>query len=57
MPERHQWRRSDTLIVNFKQISHSSGVSIVDFEQVNAGSVCSVIAEWMVKNLDVIFFP
>ena len=33
-----QWLRSGVFIVNFKQISHNfSGVSIVDFEQLNAG--------------------
>ena len=29
--------RSGVVIVNFEQIPHCSGVSIVDFEQVNAG--------------------
>ena len=36
-PERRQWRRSVVFIANFEQISHSSSVSIVGFEQVNAG--------------------
>ena len=36
-PRRFQWRRSSVFIVNFEQISHiCSGVSIADFEQVNA---------------------
>ena len=42
IPERCQWHRSHVFIVNFQRISHihvSSGVSIGDFEQVNAGSV------------------
>ena len=33
-PER---RQSGAFIVNFEQVSHSFGVSIVDFEQVSAG--------------------
>ena len=37
--ERRQWRRSVIFIFNFEQISHCSGVSIIDFEQVNAGWV------------------
>ena len=38
-PERRQWRRSGFFIVNFEHISHTpcSSVSIVNFEQVNAG--------------------
>ena len=36
-PEQHHWRYSDVFIVNFEHIPHSSGVSIADFEQVNAG--------------------
>ena len=39
-PERHRlhlWRRSVVEIFNFEQVSHHcSGISIVDFEQVNA---------------------
>ena len=42
-PERHYWRRSFVFIVNFEQISLIvSVVSIVDFEQLNAGWVCSL---------------
>ena len=36
-PERCHWRRSGVFIVNFEEISHCSGVSVVDFEQLNAG--------------------
>ena len=42
-PERRQWRRFGVFIVNFKHITHLvlvttvSTVSIVNFEQVNAG--------------------
>ena len=36
-PERRHCRSSRILIVNFEQIfTHSSGVSIIGFEQVNA---------------------
>ena len=37
IPERCHWRRSGILIVNFEQISPCSSVSLVKFEQVNAG--------------------
>ena len=38
IPERCQWRRFDVFIDNFEHISHLySSVSIVNFEQVNAG--------------------
>ena len=37
-PKRHHWGRYVNFIVNFEQISHLfSSVSIVNFEQVNAG--------------------
>ena len=37
-PKQHQWRRFGVFIVNFEHISHlCSSVSIVNFEQVNAG--------------------
>ena len=32
--ERRKWHRSDVVIINFEQISHCFGVSIVYFEQV-----------------------
>ena len=35
-PEQRQLLRSDVFIVNFEQMSHIAGVSIVDFEEVNA---------------------
>ena len=36
----NNWRRFDVFIVNFEHISHlCSSVSIVNFEQVNAGWV------------------
>ena len=38
IPERCPWRRSCVFIVNFEHISRS--VSIVNFEQVNAGWEC-----------------
>ena len=38
MSERCHWRRSDVFIVNFEEISYF-GVSMVDFEQENAGWV------------------
>ena len=44
-PERHQWRRSYDFIVNFEQISQSSGVFFVEFEQIPAGNpvdICRV---------------
>ena len=34
--ERHQRHRSGVFNVNFKYATHCSGVSIVDFEQINA---------------------
>ena len=37
--ERRHSRRSDIFIVNFEQISHIYGVSIIDFEQINGGWV------------------
>ena len=38
IPDQHRWYRSGIFIVNFKCILHiCSGVSIVDFEQVNSG--------------------
>ena len=38
------WRRSGAFIVNFEHIwTHCSGVSIVDFEQVNARRVLSFL--------------
>ena len=40
-PERHQWGHSSVFIVNLEHISHL--VSIVSFEQVNAGSKVSPI--------------
>ena len=44
-PERRQWRRSGVFIVNFEHISHPpcSSVSIVNFEQVNAGWISAAI--------------
>ena len=33
------WRRSTVFIVNLEQISHCSGVTIIDFEQVNTALV------------------
>lgn len=33
------WRRSDIFFVNFGQISYNVDVSILNFEQVNAGWV------------------
>ena len=36
-PEGCHWRRSGVFNVNYEQISQCSGVSIVDFEIVNAG--------------------
>ena len=37
-PKRHHWRRFGGFIVNFEHILHlCSSVSIVNFEQVNAG--------------------
>ena len=38
-PERRHWRRCGVFIVNFEQISHCSGVSIVDFEPVDVSCV------------------
>ena len=39
-PERRHWRHSGVFIVNFDHISHLfSGVSIIDFEQVNGSRV------------------
>ena len=35
-PERRQWRHSGIFIVNFEQISHCPGISIVEVEQINA---------------------
>ena len=35
--ERRQWRRFSAFIVNFEHISQLVLVSIVNFEQVNAG--------------------
>ena len=41
-PKRRQWRHFGGFIVNFEHISHlRSSVSIVNFEQVNAGWVLS----------------
>ena len=37
IPERPHWRLSGIFIVNFEHISHLASVSIVNFEQVNAG--------------------
>ena len=34
--ERHQLRRSGVFVVDLEQISHCSGITIVDSEQVNA---------------------
>ena len=34
-PERRHRRWSGVLIVNFEQISNCTGISIIDFEQVN----------------------
>ena len=36
-PDRRHLCRSDIFMVNFEQISHCFGVSIVGFERVNAG--------------------
>ena len=35
-PERRQWRRSGVFMINFEQVSLFFGVSIIDFEQINA---------------------
>ena len=35
------WRRSGVFIVNFEYISHLASVSIVNFEQINAGWVAT----------------
>ena len=37
IPEQRHWRRSGVFVVNFERISLCSSVSIVNFEQVNAG--------------------
>ena len=37
IPEQRHWRRSGVFVVNFERISLCSCVSIVNFEQVNAG--------------------
>ena len=39
MPEWRQRRPSDFSVINFEHIADGSGVSIVDFEKVNAGWV------------------
>lgn len=41
-PARRQCCRSGVFIVTFELISHSSGVSIDDLEQVNAGQLVDV---------------
>ena len=41
------WRRSDVFIVNF---DHISGVSIVDFEQVNTGGTRTIIIQKFIKS-------
>ena len=38
---RGHWRRSGVFIVNFEYISHLASVSIVNFEQINAGWVAT----------------
>ena len=48
--------RSDALIVKFKHISHSSGVFIVDYEQVNAGQEMFGIS-WGAKICILIYQP
>ena len=45
-PDQCQWHRSDVYIANF-DFTHCSGVSIVDFEQVNTG--CNIeTLDWCV---------
>ena len=39
IPKQRQWRRSGVFIVNFERISHLSGASVVNFEDVIAGWV------------------
>ena len=37
IPDQRHWRRSGVFVVNFERILLCSSVSIVNFEQVNAG--------------------
>ena len=41
----HQWCCSGVFVINFGHFSHFSDVSIVDFEQVNAGWVVALISQ------------
>ena len=47
-PERCQWCRAAVFIVNFEQILHCSGVSIIEFEHVNGN--------WETKPSKKVFF-
>ena len=42
--EQRQWLRSDVFILSFEHISHCSGVSIVNFEQLNTDWVCTIFS-------------
>ena len=42
--EQRQWLRSDVFILSFEHMSHCSGVSIVNFEQLNTDWVCTIFS-------------
>ena len=52
-PEQRHWHRSGVFILNFEYFTHCSGVSIVDFEQVNVGWIFLVLADWCLECLSV----
>ena len=50
IPELGHWRRSGVLIVDFEHFTPCSSVSIVHFEQVNAGLVKNKLAPFFSLN-------
>ena len=52
--ERSHWHSSGFFTVNFKQISHCSGTSNADFEQVNAGWILTEMRNDL-KQIEIFF--